>query len=295
MSANIAQPTRLVALCGLTKPNPNTKETTVMKNLFSSIRSWFFPKSKEPSEVQLLRHEYECRIQHLEGDVRRLCTMLSHNQVNVTTDGDILKQHFRSIVKDVVDSEYDFDALVSDAVNDFDYSDVIDNAIDDKDWDYVMRDSIDWDKVADKVSDKLDWSQVISDNDILTRDDVDVDDLMLQSEQMSDDDVMTREDLSDEVCNELKRDWFKQMLSEQVASIFKDTLYKARETEHDNVINAIDDEIAHGLSNAIEQRMTEKFGAMWDTWYVEHTRHCVKVILGEFLASAYEQTKESNQ
>jgi hypothetical protein len=225
-----------------------------MKNLFSSIRSWFFPKSKEPSEVQLLRHEYECRIQHLEGDVRRLSTMLGHDQVNVTTDATVLKEHFQTVVREAVEEAFDFDALVSDAVNDFDYSDVIDNAIENKDWDYELRASLDWDKVADKVVDKIDWSDVVSDNDILTRDDVDVDDLMLQSEQMSDDEVMTREDMSDEVANELKRDWFKQMLSEQVASIFKDTLYKARETEHDNVINAIDEEIELGLNKAIEER-----------------------------------------
>jgi hypothetical protein len=41
--------------------------------------------------------------------------------------------------------------------------------------------------------------------------------------------------------------------------------------------------------------MSERFGEEWDNWYNENTRHCVKVVLGEFLASAYEQTKESNQ
>ena len=245
-----------------------------------------------------MRHEYECRIQHLEGDVRRLCTMLGHDQVNVTTDDSILKEHFKTVVREAVEESFDFDTLVSEAINEHDFSDSISDALDDaisnRDWDYELREAIDFDKVADKVADKLDWSEVISNNDILTSDDLDVSDVMLQSEQMSDDDVMTRSDLSDEVVSELKRDWFKQMLSEQVASIFKDTLYKARETEHDNVINAIDDEIANGLAKAIEERMAEKFGAMWDTWYVEHTRHCVKTILGEFLASAYEQTKGDN-
>ncbi len=245
-----------------------------------------------------MRHEYECRIQHLEGDVRRLCTMLGHDQVNVTTDDSILKEHFKTVVREAVEESFDLDTLVSEAINDHDFSDSISDALDDaisnRDWDYELREAIDFDKVADKVAEKMDWSEVISDNDIITRDELDPSDVMLQSEQMSDDDVMTRSDLSDEVCNELKRDWFKQMLSEEVASIFKDTLYKARETEHDNVINAIDDEIANGLAKAIEERMAEKFGAMWDTWYVEHTRHCVKTILGEFLASAYEQTKGDN-
>ena len=245
-----------------------------------------------------MRHEYECRIQHLEGDVRRLCTMLGHDQVNVTTDESLLKEHFKTVVREAVEESFDLDTLVSEAINDHDFSDSISDALDDaisnRDWDYELREAIDFDKVADKVADKIDWSEVISDNDILTSNDLDVSDVMLQSEQMSDDDVMTRSDLSDEVVSELKRDWFKQMLSEEVASIFKDTLYKARETEHDNVINAIDDEIANGLAKAIEERMAEKFGAMWDTWYVEHTRHCVKTILGEFLASAYEQTKGDN-
>ena len=245
-----------------------------------------------------MRHEYETRIQHLEGDVRRLCKMLNHDQVNVTTDDSLLKEHFKTVVREAIEESFDFDTLISEAINEHDFSDSISDALDDaisnRDWDYELREAIDWDKVAEKAVEKMDWSDIISSNDILTSDDIDVNDLMLQSEQMSDDDVMTREDLSDEVCNELKRDWFKQMLSEQVASIFKDTLYKARETEHDNVINAIDDEIANGLAKAIEERMAEKFGAMWDTWYVEHTRHCVKTILGEFLASAYEQTKGDN-
>lgn len=245
-----------------------------------------------------MRHEYECRIQHLEGDVRRLCTMLGHDQVNVTTDDSLLKEHFKTVVRESVEESFDFDTLVSEAINEHDFSDSISDALDDaisnRDWDYELREAIDFDKVADKVAEKMDWSEVISDNDIITRDELDPSDVMLQSEQMSDDDVMTRADLSDEVTSELKRDWFKQMLNEQVASIFKDTLYKARETEHDNVINAIDDEIANGLAKAIEERMAEKFGAMWDTWYVEHTRHCVKTILGEFLASAYEQTKGDN-
>lgn len=245
-----------------------------------------------------MRHEYECRIQHLEGDVRRLCTMLGHDQVNVTTDDSLLKEHFKTVVREAVEESFDFDTLVSEAINDHDFSDSISDALDDaisnRDWDYELREAIDFDKVADKVADKIDWSEVISDNNILTSDELDPSDVMLQSEQMSDDDVMTRADLSDEVTSELKRDWFKQMLNEQVASIFKDTLYKARETEHENVINAIDDEIANGLAKAIEERMAEKFGAMWDTWYVEHTRHCVKTILGEFLASAYEQTKGDN-
>lgn len=245
-----------------------------------------------------MRHEYETRIQHLEGDVRRLCKMLNHDQVNVTTDDSLLKEHFKTVVREAIEESFDFDTLISEAINEHDFSDSISDALDDaisnRDWDYELREAIDWDKVAEKAVEKMDWSDIISSNDILTSDDIDVNDLMLQSEQMGDDDVMTRADLSDEVTSELKRDWFKQMLKDEVASIFKDTLYKARETEHDNVINAIDDEIANGLAKAIEERMAEKFGAMWDTWYVEHTRHCVKTILGEFLASAYEQTKGDN-
>lgn len=269
-----------------------------MKILFYRILNWL-GINRESDIVMLrnglvkMRHDYECRIQHLEGDVRRLCTMLGHDQVNVTTDATVLKEHFQTVVREAVEESFDFDALVSDAVNDFDFTDAVDNAINDKDWDYVLRDNIDWDKVADKVVEKMDWSEVISENDIITRDELDPDDVMLTSDQMSDDEKMTREDMSNEVISELKRDWFKEMLKEEVVSLFKATLYDARETEHANALNAIDDEIQTQIGVMISQRMEFKFGEEWDSWYNENTRHCVKVILGEFLASAYEQTKEN--
>lgn len=266
-----------------------------MKKLFSLITSWFAPKKYVPSEVDLLRIEYHSRVQSLEHDVRRLCTMLSHDQMCVTTDPAILKEHFKTVVREAVEESFDFETLVSEAIDAHDFSDSISDALDDsisnRDWDYELRDAVDWDKIADKVVEKIDWSDVISENDIITRDELDPDDVMLQSEQMSDDDVMTRADLSDEVCSELKRDWFKQMLKDEVVVLFKATLYDARETEHANALNAIDDEIQTQIGVMISQRMEFKFGEEWDNWYNENTRHCVKIILGEFLANAYEQTK----
>ena len=269
-----------------------------MKILFYRILNWL--GINRESDIVMLRnglvrqrHEFETRIQHLEGDVRRLCTMLRHDQVNVTTDATLLKEHFNTIVRESVEESYDFDALVSDAVEDFDFSDAVDDAFNAKDWDDVIRDNLDHDKVADKVMRDIDWSELISENDIITRDELDPDDVMLKSDQMSDDEVMTREDMSNEVISELKRDWFKTMLKEEVVSLFKATLYDARETEHANALNAIDDEIQTQIGVMISQRMEFKFGEEWDSWYNENTRHCVKVILGEFLASAYEQTKEN--
>lgn len=279
-----------------------------MKNLFSSIRSWFVPKDERISEVALLRLEYESRIQHLECVVRRLSAMLEHDKVDVTVSEKTLKEHFDTVISKSVmnwlpnwaeDLEFvkteDLDDAVESAL---DNGSAVENACDswmnNQDWDYNLRDSLDWDAVAEKVAKKMDWSEVISDNDILTTDDIDVDDLMLQSEQMCDDDVMTRADLSDEVCSELKRDWFTQMLKDEVARIFKETLYTARTTEEQNIVNAIDDEIAVKLDALIREELGKKFGEQWDNWYNENTRHCVKVVLGEFLASAYEQTKEGN-
>jgi len=270
-----------------------------MKNLFSTIRSWFSPKQQYISEVALLRMEYESRIQHLECVIKRLSVMLAHEEVSVTTDENTIRDHFQNHIKRVVESELDISEMVEEAIDNRDFSsdisDALDDAISNRDWDYDLRDALDWDRVADKVVDKLDWSTIVSDNELLTRDDIDLDDVMLKSEHMSEDDLVTRDDLSDMVVGELKRDWFEQKLRDDVRNIFKDTLQAVRETEDANCRNAIDDEIVSKLDALIREQMQQKFGDQWDNWFNENTRHCVKVILGEFLQSAYEQTKNEGK
>jgi len=265
-----------------------------MKNLIGKALAWFLPASK--TEHTLL--DLEMRIMGLEQDVHHLKGLLQTDSISLAgMSKQSHDEHFQTIVRKSVEESFDFDTLVEEAIENHDFtdsvSDALDDAISNRDWDYELREAIDWDKVADKVVGKIDWSDVISDNSLLTSDDIDLNDLMLQSEQMSDDDVMKRSDLSDEVVNELKRDWFTQMLKDEVKAHFKSTLSEARETEDANVRNCIDDEIEIKLDTLIREQMTSKFGEQWDNWYNENTRHCVKVILGEFLAAAYEQTKET--
>lgn len=278
-----------------------------MKNLFSTIRSWFAPKKYEPSEVDLLRLEYESRIQSLEHDVRRLCTMLEWPQVSVTTDENLLKQHFNTVVSESVmkwltnwaDERYaqtdDIESLLEDAINNSSVvEDTCSGYLDSKDWDDTLHDCIDWDRVADKVVDKIDWHDVVRENDILTTDDIDTDDLMLKSDHLSEDDIVTRDELSDMVIGELKRDWFEQKLKEEVMRHFKDTLMSVRNTEEDNCRNAIDDAIEAKVDVLIGERMTEKFGPSFDIWFHNLIAHCVKTVITEMVKAAYEESVKSS-
>ncbi len=280
-----------------------------MKNLFSSIRSWFFPKEERISEVALLRMEYESRIQHLEITTRRLAVMLQHGKVDVTVSEQTLKEHFDAVVSESVmkwlpnwadDLEFvktdDLESAVSNAIDDYDFTDAVDTAISDKDWDYELRHSLDWDKVAERVSEKLDWETIISDQDIITRNDYDFDDFMLKSEHLSEDDIVTRDELSDMVIGELKRDWFDSKLKEDVARIFKDTLQSVRQTEEDNCRNAIDDAIEAKVDVLIGERMNEKFGPSFDIWFHNLIAHAVKCVITEMVKAAYEESvKSSNE
>jgi hypothetical protein len=109
---------------------------------------------------------------------------------------------------------------IEEKFTDYDFSDAVESAVDDaissKDWDYELREAIDWDRAADKVMDKLDWETALSDNNVLTSNDIDVDDIMLKSDTLSDDEKISRGDLGDEVSNQLKRDWFKTMLEDEI-------------------------------------------------------------------------------
>jgi hypothetical protein len=279
-----------------------------MKNLFSTIRSWFSPKQQYASEVALLRLEYESRIQHLECVIKRHSVMLQHDKVSVTTSEDTLKAHFDCVVSESVmnwlkqwaDERYaqtdDMESLVEDAIsNGSCVDDAVECKLDNEDWDYRLRDSLDWDKVADKVADKIDWSDAISSNDILTTDDIDTDDLMLKSEHMSEDDLVTRDDLSDMVIGELKRDWFTQMLKDDVARIFKDTLQSVRDTEDANCRNAIDDEIVAKVDTLVAEQLLKKFGDSFDIWFHNLIAHSVKHVITQMITAAHDQVVSDNE
>jgi hypothetical protein len=278
-----------------------------MKNLFSTIRSWFSPKQQYASEVALLRLEYESRIQHLECVIKRHSVMLQHDKVSVTTSEDTLKAHFDCVVSESVmkwltnwaDERYaqtdDMESLVEDAISNSNcVDDAVECKLDNEDWDYRLRDSLDWDKVAERVVEKIDWQDVVRDNDILTTDDIDTDDLMLKSDHLSEDDLVTRDELSDMVIGELNRDWFEQKLKEEVMRHFKDTLMSVRNTEEDNCRNAIDDAIEAKVDVLIGERMTEKFGPSFDIWFHNLIAHCVKTVITEMVKAAYEESVKSS-
>ncbi len=200
--------------------------------------------------------------------------------------GKAFKTAVQSIAEEVL--EDNIESAVEDAIgNSSIVEDTTERVIEEKDWDYTLRDSIDWDKVADKVAEKLDWETIVSDNDLVTRGDYDFDDMMLKSEHMSDDELVTRADLSDMVADELKRDWFDSKLKEEVARIFKDTLYAARDTEEDNCRNAIDDEIESKVDALIREQLQSKFGPTYDEWFNGFVRHAVKMGLAELLEQSY--------
>ena len=275
-----------------------------MKNLFSYIRSWFSTGKK--SEVDMLREQFtshvnaqEMRIQHLEQKVHRLAVMLAYEEVSVTTDDNTIRDHFNNHIKRVVESELSIDDLVESAIEDRDFSsdisDALDDAISNRDWDYELREAIDFDRFADKVADKLDWPTLISDNEIVCKGDYDFDDFMLKSEHMSDDDLVTRENLADMVSDQLKRDWFPMMVYEIVGESFDKKLLVTRENAQANCVNAIDDEIENAVAESVRERMKAKFGPEFDNWFNENIRHTIKVVLGEFLQAAYEQTKNEGE
>jgi hypothetical protein len=192
---------------------------------------------------------------------------------------------------------------IQDAIAECDMTDAISDALDDaisnRDWDYELREAIDWDKTAEKVADKLDWPTIISDNEIVCSGDYDFDDMMLKSDHMSEDDLVTRADLSDMVGDELKRDWYDSKLKEDIARIFKDTLYAARDNEEENCRNAIDDEIAAKVDELIREQFKIKFGQDYDRWFDGFVRHAVKHSLAELLEQSYKaavaNAQEDNQ
>lgn len=269
--------------------------------MIGKLLAWFLPANTTEHKYALL----EMRVMCLEMENNKLRVMLEMDDINASTQ-ERFKPHFDAMVSKSVMSwlknwldDYDvsesesFKDGVGSILDDHDFSDQIDDALGNRDWSYELEGVLDYDDVADKVLRKVDWSEIISDNDIVTTDDIDCSDVMLKSEQLSEDETIKRGDLSDEISNDLKRDWFATMVAEIVDSEFQRSLGKARETAQANSQNAIDDEIQFAVAERIESQMKQKFGDSWDNWFNENIRHTVQTVLGEMLEAAYEQTKKT--
>jgi len=254
----------------------------------SNIIGWF----KGLAFVLTNAGKFACQQQEVATLTKRIEELETANKADTLNldkkylvTGEAFKTAVESLVKDWADEN------LQDAIADVDMTDAISDALDDaisnRDWDYELREAIDWDRTAEKVADKLDWETIISDNDIVTKGDYDFDDMMLKSDHMSEDDLVTRADLSDMVGDELKRDWFTAKLQEDIARIFKDTLYAARDTEEDNCRNAIDDEITAKVDELIREQFKTKFGEEYDRWFDGFVRHAVKHSLAELLEQSY--------
>jgi len=274
-----------------------------MKQMIGKLLAWFLPANTTEHKYALL----EMRVMCLEMENNKLRVMLDMDDINASTK-EQFKPHFDTLVSKSVMSwlknwldDYDvsesesFKDGVGSILDDHDFSDQIDDALGNRDWSYELEGVLDYDDLADKVLRKVDWSDIISDNDIVTTDDIDCSDVMLKSEQLSEDETIKRGELSDEISNDLKRDWFATLVAEIVDSEFQRSLGKARENAQANSQNAIDDEIQSAVAERIESQFKTKFGAEWDNWFSENIRHTVQTVLGEMLQSAYEQTKSEGK
>jgi len=280
-----------------------------MKQMIGKLLAWFLPASTTEHKlvlVDLRLAGLEMENKQLTEDMNRLRVMFDLK--NISDNEPQIHQCFDNKVSlsvmswlknwlddyDVSESE-SFKDGVGSILDDHDFSDQIDDALGNRDWSYELEGVLDYDDLADKVLRKVDWSDIISDNDIVTSDDIDCSDVMLKSEQLSEDETIKRGDLSDEISNDLKRDWFATMVAEIVDSEFQRSLGKARATASDNCQNAIDDEIQSAVTQRIEAQMKQKFGDEWDNWFNENIRHTVTTVLGEMLEAAYEQTKKNTE
>jgi hypothetical protein len=280
-----------------------------MKQMIGKLLAWFLPASTTEHKlvlVDLRLAGLEMENKQLTEDMNRLRVMFDLK--NISDNEPQIHQCFDNKVSlsvmswlknwlddyDVSESE-SFKDGVGSILDDHDFSDQIDDALGSRDWSYELEGVLDYDDLADKVLRKVDWSDIISDNDIVTTDDIDCSDVMLKSEQLSEDETIKRGELSEEISNDLKRDWFKSFIAEMVDSEFQHSLGKARENAQANSQNAIDDEIQNAVAERIESQFKTKFGEEWDNWFSENIRHTVQTVLGEMLQSAYEQTKSEGK
>lgn len=261
-----------------------------LRCFISNLKSMFTMQSSE-----------RLRLMAVEQDIHIIKRVLSLDPLDVTADSThhdaVVSKSVMSWLDNWASDKYvtqdDIDEVVSNAVDDYDFSDAVERCIDDKDWDYIMRDSLDWDKAAELVVEKLDWDTIISDNELLTESHIDVNDIMLKSDHMSEDDLVTRADLSDMVVGELKRDWFDSMLKEQVTRQFKDTLMSVRQTEEDNVRNAIDDEIVAKVDTLVAEELRKRFGNSFDIWFHNLIAHSVKQVISDMIVAAHQQVVDN--
>lgn len=254
---------------------------TAIGCFFSNLLSMFKPNNQTEERLRLMG---------VEQDIHIIKRVLSLDPLDVHADS----KHLDAEVSKRLD-DYDFTSKVESVIDD---NGLVENAVDDwlngQDWDYNLRDSLDWDKVAERVAEKLDWETIISDNNVVTEDRIDFDDIMLKSDHMSEDDLVTRADLSDMVVNELKRDWFNSLLSDEVKRHFKDTLQSVRQTEEANCRNAIDDEIESKVALLVAERLQEKFGDSFDIWFHNLIAHSVKSVISDMIVAAHAQVVANN-
>ena len=146
------------------------------------------------------------------------------------------------------------------------------------------------DRIDDYIS-NYDFSNIISD-ELRNHDYVDTDSLNDAVESAMEDIEVSDIQIKTCVQSELESDWFEAQVTQVVDDICKKFITNSETTEErdNNVI--IETMLKHKIEEQVIERMEAKFGEGWDTWFEEHTRFCVKSVLGDFLTSAYEQTKQ---
>jgi hypothetical protein len=98
--------------------------------------------------------------------------------------------------------------------------------------------------------------------------------------------------LKEAVQFEVESDWFEIQVSDMIKSVCKELIPAEANEEAKENESVIDQMVLDKINSLVIERMEAKFGEGWDSWFEEHTRYCIKNVLGEFLAQAYEQTKQ---
>lgn len=201
--------------------------------------------------------------------------------VSLKTEMTQLKEEYQTTqraLQDLVDKIDTFENECSEV------SDKIDERIDE--W---SNDNLD-DRIEEYIM-NFDFSDIIS-NELRNHDFISSDELDEKVEEAFNDLEISKSQIRDAVEYHISENWFEL----QVKQIVKDECDKLvtngvseEEKQNDEVI---ENYIREKIESQVVERMEAKFGEGWDTWFEEHTRYCVKNILGEFLNSAYEQTKQ---
>lgn len=201
--------------------------------------------------------------------------------VSLKTEMTQLKEEYQTTqraLQDLVDKIDTFENECSEV------SDKIDERIDE--W---SNDNLD-DRIEEYIM-NFDFSDIIS-NELRNHDFISSDELDEKVEEAFNDFEISKPQIRDAVEYHISENWFEL----QVKQIVKDECNKlvtngvSEEEKQNNEV--IEDYIREKIVSQVHERMEAKFGEGWDSWFEEHTRYCVKNILGEFLNSAYEQTKQ---